>query len=114
VHLNLLSAYAENVYDLAGLKAATADIERALMAQPPQSRGSICLLITLGRLQLRQDRGDLAIGNLTNAYRDSGVPGLEEARAVAAEVMSSAMRRMGDFEQALALNQEVIDWDTAH
>jgi diguanylate cyclase (GGDEF)-like protein len=114
VHLDLLSAYAENVYDTAGMAAAgkTIDAERA--AQVPGSLADTCLLITRGLLQYRQDRPDLAIGSLTQAYHASAAPEFAAARINSAGVLSTVMRRMGDYPQALALNQEAIDWHTQH
>jgi diguanylate cyclase (GGDEF)-like protein len=114
VHLDLLSAYAESVYDEAGLKSAIGSIEAARTMQPRGSLADTCLLITRGLLQYRQDRADLAIVSLMQAYRASTAPVMTEAHIDSAEVLSIVMRGMGDYSQALALNQQVIDWDTAH
>jgi len=113
VHLELLSTAAENVYDEAGIAAAVTEIESARAAQPPDSRAAICLLITRGLLEHRQDRADLAIVTLTRAYHTSAGPALIEPHALSASVLSVVMRSMGDYAQALALNQEEIDWDTS-
>jgi len=110
VHLQLLSAYAENVYDEAGIAAAAADIESARNAQKSETQTAICLLITRGLLEHRQNRADLAIVTLTQAYRASGAPSLTEPHVLSADVLSAVMRVMGDYEQALALNQEAVDW----
>jgi diguanylate cyclase (GGDEF)-like protein len=64
-------------------------------------------------LQFRQDRADLAIGNLMHAYESGAATGRLEQRMLAAATLSSVMRDMGDYAQALALNAEVIDWNTA-
>ena len=114
VHLDLLSAYSENVYDQAGLSKAVEAIESARTAQIPGSLADTCLLITLGRLQYRQDRPDLATATLTQAYRASMIPTMAHPRVLAAHALSPVMRAMGDYTQALALNQEVIDWNTSH
>ena len=114
VHLDLLSAYAENVYDEAGIANAARTIETARASQTPGSLADTCLLITLGRLQYRQDRPDLATATLTQAYRVSMTPEMARQRVLAAHALSPVMRAMGDYAQALALNQEVIDWNTAH
>jgi diguanylate cyclase (GGDEF)-like protein len=114
VHLDLLSAYAENVYDEAGIANATRTIETARAAQAPGSLAETCLLITLGRLQYRQDRPDLATATLTQAYRTSMTSKMARQRVLAAHALSPVMRAMGDYAQALALNQEVIDWNTSH
>lgn len=114
VRLDLLSAYAENVYDRAGIASAVHSIESARSAQAAGSLADTCLLITLGRLQYRQDRPDLATATLTQAYRASMVPEMARQRVLAAHALSPVMRAMGDYPQALALNQEVIDWHTSH
>jgi diguanylate cyclase (GGDEF)-like protein len=114
VHLDLLSAYAENVYDTAGMAAAAKTIDDARAAQVPGSLADTCLLITRGLLQYRQDRPDLAIGSLTQAYRASAAPEFSAPRINSAGVLSTVMRSMGDYPQALALNQEAIDWHTQH
>jgi diguanylate cyclase (GGDEF)-like protein len=114
VHLDLLSAYAENVYDTAGMAAAGKTIDDARAAQVPGSLADTCLLITRGLLQYRQDRPDLAIGSLTQAYRASAAPEFAAPRINSAGVLSTVMRSMGDYPQALALNQEAIDWHAQH
>lgn len=114
VHVDLLSTHAENVYDQAGIGKALEAIQAARALQPAGSLAETCLLITLGRLQFRHDRADLAIVTLTQAYRASLAPTRGEQRVLAAAALSPVMRTMGDYAQALALNQEVIDWDTAH
>jgi diguanylate cyclase (GGDEF)-like protein len=114
VHLDLLSAFAENVYDQAGIASAVQSIESARTAQVPGSVEDTCLLITLGRLQYRQDRSDLATATLTQAYRASMSGAMAYQRALAAHALSPVMRAMGDYPQALALNQEVINWNSAH
>ena len=113
VRVNLLSFYAENVYDQAGITAAARATEEALAAQKRGSLADICLLIGRGLLQYREDREDLAISSLTQAYRSSTSPAFAEPRILAAGVLSTVLRAMGDYPQALALNQEAIDWDTA-
>ncbi len=110
VRLQLLSAYAENVYDEAGIAASSAEIETARAAQTSGTQAAICLLITRGLLEHRQNRADLAIVTLTQAYHASAVPSMMEPHILSAEVLSAVMRVMGDYEQALALNQEAIDW----
>jgi diguanylate cyclase (GGDEF)-like protein len=114
VRLDLLSTYAENVYDAAGMDAALKTIDEARASQVPGSLADTCLLITRGVLQRRQDRTDLAIGSLTQAYHASTAPAFAESRINSAAELSTVMRSMGDYTQALALNQEVIDWDAEH
>jgi diguanylate cyclase (GGDEF)-like protein len=110
VRLELLSAYAENVYDEAGIAAAAADVETARSAQKSGTQEAICLLITRGLLEHRENRADLAIVTLTQAYHASAAPSMMEPHVLSAEVLSAVMRVMGDYQQALALNQEAVDW----
>ena len=114
IRLDLLSAYSENVYDKAGITGAVEAIEAARMLQPRGSVADTCLLITRGLLEHRQDRADLAIVTLTQAYRASIAPVVTEPHIMSADYLSLVMRSMGDYSQALALNQEKIDWDTSH
>jgi diguanylate cyclase (GGDEF)-like protein len=113
VHLELLMGYTAAVYDNAGLAAAIQTIETTRASQPRGSPADTCLLINRGLLEHRQGREDLAIVTLTQAYRDSG-SAATEAHIMSADYLSLVMRSMGDYSQALALNQEKIDWDTAH
>jgi diguanylate cyclase (GGDEF)-like protein len=113
VRIMLLSVYAENVYDQAGIAAAVKVTEEAQAVQKRGSLEDICLLIGRGLLQYREDREDLAISSLTQAYRSSTTPAFAEPHILAAGVLATVLRGMGDYSQALALNQEAIDWDTA-
>ena len=113
-HLALQIAHAENVYDSAGINNAVTTIEKLRSLQAQGSRGDLCLQITLGRLQYRRGRADLALLALTQAYRASLSLADPEPRVDAAAALSPVMRVVGDFSQALALNQEVVDWDVQH
>jgi diguanylate cyclase (GGDEF)-like protein len=113
VRVDLLSTYAENVYDQASIAAAVTATEAAQSAQKRGSLADICLLIGRGLLQYREDREDLAIGSLTQAYNASAAPAFSEPRILAASVLSTVLRGMGDYPQALVLNQEAIDWNIA-
>jgi diguanylate cyclase (GGDEF)-like protein len=113
VHLELLLGYTGGIYDNAGLAAAIQTIETTRASQRRGSPADTCLLINRGLLEHRQGREDLAIVTLTQAYRDSG-GAATEAHIMSADYLSLVMRSMGDYSQALALNQEKIDWDTAH
>jgi len=114
IRLQLLSAYAENVYDHAGIEAAITNIEAARGQLSPDSVPESCLSVTLGVLQHRQDRADLAIVNLMQAYQTGVSLGRPIQRKIAAHALSKVMRDMDDYEQALALNAEVVEWDKAH
>jgi len=114
IHLDLLTSFSQNIYDAAGLTAAVADIESALRTVERGSLADVCLAITLGGLQHRQDRDDLAVASLTRAYRASMTPEMSAQRALAAASLANVVANLGDLPQALALNQEVIDWDLEH
>jgi len=103
VHLELLSAYAENVYDKAGIASAIEAVEAARMLQPRGSTADTCLLMTRGLLEHRQDRADLAIVTLTQAYRASIAPAVTEQHIRSADYLSLVMRSMGDYSEALSL-----------
>jgi diguanylate cyclase (GGDEF)-like protein len=112
LRLGLLATLAENVYDPAQITAADTMIEAAHAQQVRGSLADTCLLIGRGLLQYRQDRDDLAISSLTQAYNSSVGDAFAEPRSLAASTLSQVLRAMGDYPQALALNQEAIDWYT--
>jgi diguanylate cyclase (GGDEF)-like protein len=114
VHVDLLAAYAENVYDADGIRGALRLVEAARALQPPASLNATCLQITTGTLEFRLDRSDLAIVALTQAYRSPNAPPGSEPRMLAADSLSAVMGAMGDYREALDLNAEVIAWDEAH
>lgn len=113
-HLTLQMVYAENVYDADGINAALAALDKARGLQLAGSRADLCLQITIGRVQNRSGRSDLALSTLTQAYRTSLSLPVAEPRVAAAAALSPVMRSVGDYKQALALSQEVIDWETKH
>ncbi len=111
VYLSLLATYAETVYDTAGLERETAKLAAAAARQPARSQANVCLLTTLGWLQHRLNQDDLAVGTLTRAYRQSSLANLGRQRALAAEALATVMDGMGDFDQALDLTGETINWE---
>jgi len=113
IHAELLSAYSENVYDHAGIDTALKSVEAVRSRLEPDSVAESCLRTTLGTLQYRQDRADLAVVNLMHAYRTGKTHGRMVQRMIAASALSKVMREMGDYNQALALNAEVIEWNVA-
>lgn len=113
VRLDLLAAYAENVYDKDRIQRALQTIADARAAQPEGSVAATCLKITQGLLEYRMDHLDRAIASLTQAYSATAAPALAEPRMLAADALTAVMRAMGDYTQALALNDEVIAWDAA-
>jgi diguanylate cyclase (GGDEF)-like protein len=114
VYLSLLISYAETVYDTPGLEQQVDKLATAAARQRPGSAGNVCLLATLGWLQHRLNQDDLAVGTLTNAYRESAPLALARQRARAAEALATVMDGMGDFDQALDLIQETLAWEQAH
>jgi diguanylate cyclase (GGDEF)-like protein len=114
VNLALKSIRVENVYDAAGIDAGLRSIEASRNSAVPGSITESCLLISMGMLQFRQDRADLAIATLTQAYRANDLPERREQRIHAASVLASVMRELGDYKQALSLNSEVVEWNAAH
>jgi diguanylate cyclase (GGDEF)-like protein len=114
VQLSLMASYAETVYDSAGLSLEVSKLSTAAAHQPQGSQSQVCLLNTIGWLQHRLNQDDLAVGTLTRAYRDSAPAALGKQRALAAEALSKVMDNMGDFDQALDLTQQTIDWEKNH
>jgi diguanylate cyclase (GGDEF)-like protein len=114
VHVNLLIGYWQNIYDQAGLDQAVENLDAARQVQHAGSSADICLLTARGIVQMRRNQPDLAITDLTQAYRATMNPALAGQRVQAAAALASVMRFVGDYNQALALNQEVVDWDSAH
>jgi diguanylate cyclase (GGDEF)-like protein len=114
VRLALFSIDAENVYDAEGIAAAKRTVESVRASGVGGPEAERCLLLTLGTLQFRENRSDLAVVTLTQAYRASDAAGNLELRSLAASELASVMRELGDYRQALALNSEVIEWNIAH
>jgi diguanylate cyclase (GGDEF)-like protein len=113
-HLTLQMIYAENVYDAEGIDSALEALDKARRLQLTGSRTDLCLQITIGRVQNRAGRPEMALLTLTQAYRATLSLPVEEPRIAAAAALSPVMRSVGDYKQALTLNQEVIDWNVRH
>jgi diguanylate cyclase (GGDEF)-like protein len=111
VYVNLLSVWAANTFDEASVPGAIARVEANHKLQPESSPAEACMLIALGQLEHQSARTDRASVYLTRAYRMSVGEERRTQRAMAADTLSLVLRDVGDFSQALALNQEVIDWD---
>jgi diguanylate cyclase (GGDEF)-like protein len=113
LHLELLSTQALNIYTQSGIRDAIASVGQARARLPAGSLSSLCLEITLGILERRAGENALATRTDTTAYRDSELPARAEAHAEASIELSSALRGVGDYEEALTLAREKIAWDTA-
>jgi diguanylate cyclase (GGDEF)-like protein len=114
LRLELLSTAALNIYTQKGIRAAIDTITAARAALPTGSLSDLCLEITLGTLQRRAGNHALATRTVTEAYRDSETPQRAEAHVEAAIELSSDLRGVGDFQEALTLVREKIGWDDAH
>jgi diguanylate cyclase (GGDEF)-like protein len=114
LRLELLVTSAVNIYTQSGIRDAIRTVEQASAGQSPDSLSGICLEIALGTLQVRLDEYALATRTLTQAYHESETPAHAEAHAVAALELSSALRGVGDFQEALTLAAENVAWDRAH
>src|SRR6185437_162916 len=93
---------------------AMTTIETARSKLPADSLSGICLDIALGTLQRRAGKNARAARTLIRAYHDTEMPARAEAHSMAASALSSALRAVGDLEEALTLQRERIAWDTAH
>ena len=113
-HLALLTIDAENIYDADGIADAKGTIEAVRAAGVAGPDVEPCLLLTLGTLQFRENRSDLGVVTLTQAYRASDAMGNLDQRTLVASQLSKVMRELGDYRQALALNSEVIEWNASH
>ncbi len=114
VYANLLHYGASNSFDEESRPRAQAQTQTALEMQAPDSPQQACLLIALGVIEHLAGQTDQASIHLTRAYRMSASPGRDLQRINAAEVLSMVMRDLHDFPQALALNEEVIQWYQAN
>ncbi|HEU4590038.1 MAG TPA: GGDEF domain-containing protein [Steroidobacteraceae bacterium] len=114
VRLALFFTDAENIYDAQGMAQAKLNLEALRARGILDAESARCLLITLGTLQFRENRADLAITTLTQAYRDADAAGNLRQRTLAASPLSKVMGELGDYRQALALNAELIEWNAAH
>jgi diguanylate cyclase (GGDEF)-like protein len=113
LRLELLSTAALNIYTQDGIENAIGRIEAARGAQPRDSASSLCLEISLGTLERRAGENALATRTLTEAYHDSETGARAEAHSEAAIELSSALRGLGDYGDALMLVREKIAWDAA-
>jgi diguanylate cyclase (GGDEF)-like protein len=114
VRLALFMTDAENVYDAEGMAEAKRAVEAVRARGNIEPGAQRCLMITLGTLQFRENRADLAITTLTQAYRAADAAGDLRQRMLAASPLSKVMGELGDYRQALALNAELIEWNASH
>src|SRR5262249_32164166 len=111
LYINLLAMLAGNTYDSAGVRASIDEVSNALDGTAAESPEQACLLIVRGHLHHQAEQSDQAIMDLTRAYRMSVGPDRTMQRALAADALSYTMRDLGEYQQALDLNEEVIEHD---
>jgi tetratricopeptide (TPR) repeat protein len=111
-YVNLLHQGALNTYDEQRIPGMIAAVAAARAAQQPGSPAEACMLIALGALKHFSGESHRASAHLTQAYRMSSGPQRRQQRVLAADVLSLVMSDEADFKQALALLQEVIDYQT--
>lgn len=114
VSLALYMIDAENIYDAGGMAKAKQGVEALRARGDIDAAARRCLSITLGMLQFRENRSDLAITTLTQVYRAAEGAGDLRQRMLAASPLANVMRELGDYRQALALNAELIEWNAKH
>jgi diguanylate cyclase (GGDEF)-like protein len=113
LRLELLSTAALNIYTQDGIRDAMGMVAAARAEQPQDSQSSLCLEIALGTLERRAGEDAFATRTMTRAYRDSETRAGAEAHSAAAIELSSALRGLGDYSDALMLVREKIAWDAA-
>jgi len=106
VRLALFMTDAENVYDAEGMAEAKRAVEAVRERGNIEPSAQRCLMITLGTLQFRENRADLAIATLTQAYRAADAAGDLRQRMLAASPLSKVM---GDYEQLDLERQFALD-----
>src|SRR3954468_5505136 len=97
VRLALFAIDAENIYDAEGMAEAKRKVEAVRASGNIGAEAERCLQITLGTLQFRENRADLAITSLTQAYRAAAAAGNPRQRMLAASPLSNVMRELGDY-----------------
>jgi diguanylate cyclase (GGDEF)-like protein len=112
IRVNLLQQGAMNTFDEERVPGMIASVEAARAAQERGSPAEACLLVALGALEHFSGQAHRASLHLTQAYRMSVGAERRQQRVLAADVLSLVMSDEGDFAQALALLQEVIDYQT--
>lgn len=114
VHVQLLIYNGKADFRIEAIEAAIPRFEAARTYHPKGSPENLCLQIALGDTLLQVDRIEEAVTNLQEAYLNSQVPGHERQRVHAAMALAQFMRYAGDYDQALSLLREQIEWDTRY
>lgn len=113
--------YVEFLVRYAGNGSRESEIRESLplilAARQLQKRGTaadICLQMVLGEVQRMQGVPDMAIINLTEAYRASATPRFQRQHIVVADQLARLMGWAGDYSQAISLINEVADRHRRH
>ena len=113
LRLELLTTYANSFSEPARVTRALTLIAQARAALPRGSRSDLCLEVTQGSMNELRGRPELAIRELTHAYLESSSPSLVVPHMQAAEYLAVVLRGMGDFNEALGLIDQAIQWDVS-
>lgn len=113
-HVQLLIFNGQADFQMDAIREAIPRLEAARAHHDVQSAENLCLQVALGDALLQTDQIESAVSHFQEAYLASQAPGRERQRVHAAMALAQFMRYAGDFEQALALLKEQIDWDIRH
>jgi diguanylate cyclase (GGDEF)-like protein len=113
LQVELLARYATNGFRAEDLGIAMPAVEAARRRQARGSPADACLQIALGEMQRMQGAPERAVVHLTQAYRMTSDPDMEQQHILATEKLARVMDWAGDHRQAISLVEEVIAWDQA-
>jgi len=113
LHVELLARYAMNGFSAEEIAVAMPAVGAARQRQPRGSAGDACLQIALGEMERMQGAPERAVVHLTQAYRMTSDPDMEQQHVLATEKLARVMDWAGDHRQAISLIEEVIAWDEA-
>lgn len=113
-HVQLLIYNGKADFRIESIRSAIPRFEAARLNHAEGTPENICLQVVLGDTLLQVDRVEEAVSHFQEAYLAAHEPNRERQRVHAAMALAQFMRYAGDFDQALALLQVQIDWDTQH
>lgn len=113
LQVELLARYATNGFRAEEIVVAMPAVEIARRRQARGSAADACLQIALGEMQRMQGAPERAVVHLTQAYRMTSDPDMQQQHVLATEKLARVMDRAGDHRQAISLIEEVIAWDQA-
>ncbi|MDF0543391.1 GGDEF domain-containing protein [Sphingobium sp. H39-3-25] len=109
LYVELLVRYAGNGSRENEIRETMPLILAARQLQKKGTAADICLQMVLGEMQRMQDVPDMAIINLTEAYRASATPRFHRQHILVADQLARLMGWAGDYSQAISLINEVAD-----